>query len=150
MCLAQGPQRSDAGEARTRGPSISSQALYHWATALPTLQFVNISWQKSHGANHAHTLTKMISEDVGFDNYNRTHEECSPFITLYLSSKAIDCVISEPWYKGTILLRNYRKITTSWSFSNNSFVNCHGKKNIEVCYKETTLYKVWIGWSYKT
>ena len=35
MCLAQGPQRSDAGEARTRSPSVSSQALYHWATALP-------------------------------------------------------------------------------------------------------------------
>ena len=36
MCLAQGPQRSDAGEARTRGPSVvSSQAFYHWATALP-------------------------------------------------------------------------------------------------------------------
>ena len=35
MCLAQGPQRSDAGETRTRGPSVSSQALYHWATALP-------------------------------------------------------------------------------------------------------------------
>ena len=32
MCLAQAPQRSDAGEARTRGPSVSSQALY---TALP-------------------------------------------------------------------------------------------------------------------
>ena len=27
MFLAQGPQRSDAGEARTRGPSVSSQAL---------------------------------------------------------------------------------------------------------------------------
>ena len=38
MCLAQGPQRSDAGEARTRGPSVSSQALYHWATALHYLQ----------------------------------------------------------------------------------------------------------------
>ena len=35
MCLAQGPQRSDADEARTRGLSVSSQALYHWATALP-------------------------------------------------------------------------------------------------------------------
>ena len=35
MCLAQGPQRSDAGEAQTRSPSVSSQALYHWATALP-------------------------------------------------------------------------------------------------------------------
>ena len=35
MCLAQGPQRSDACEAQTRGSSVSSQALYHWATALP-------------------------------------------------------------------------------------------------------------------
>ena len=35
MCLAQGPQRSDAGEAGTRGHSVSSQALYHRATALP-------------------------------------------------------------------------------------------------------------------
>ena len=26
---------SDVGEARTHGPSVSSQALYHWATALP-------------------------------------------------------------------------------------------------------------------
>ena len=26
MCHAQGPQRSDAGEARTRGLSVSSQA----------------------------------------------------------------------------------------------------------------------------
>ena len=31
MCLALGPQRSDAGEARTRDPSVSSQALYHCA-----------------------------------------------------------------------------------------------------------------------
>ena len=30
-------QRSDAGEARTRGPSVSSQALYHWATVLPKI-----------------------------------------------------------------------------------------------------------------
>ena len=28
MCLAQGPQRSDAGEARTHDPSVSS--LYHF------------------------------------------------------------------------------------------------------------------------
>ena len=34
MCLAQRPQRSDAGETQTRGPSVSSQTLYHWATAL--------------------------------------------------------------------------------------------------------------------
>ena len=41
MCLAQGPQRSDAGETRTRYPSVSSQALYHWATALPGFEWVN-------------------------------------------------------------------------------------------------------------
>ena len=35
MCLAEGPQHSDAGEALTRGLSVSSQALYHQATALP-------------------------------------------------------------------------------------------------------------------
>ena len=34
MCLAQRPQHSDAGEAGTCGPSVSSQALYHLATAL--------------------------------------------------------------------------------------------------------------------
>ena len=35
MCLAQEPQRSDAGEARTRGLLVLSQALYHCATAFP-------------------------------------------------------------------------------------------------------------------
>ena len=34
MCLAQGPQRSDPGEARTRGLLVSSQALYHCAPIL--------------------------------------------------------------------------------------------------------------------
>ena len=37
MCLAKGPQRSDACEAQTRGLSVSIQALFHLATALPTL-----------------------------------------------------------------------------------------------------------------
>ena len=42
MCLAQGPQRSDAGKARTRGPSVSSRALYYWwATALSNLSACN-------------------------------------------------------------------------------------------------------------
>ena len=31
MCLAQGPQCSDASEARTHGLSVSNQALYHCA-----------------------------------------------------------------------------------------------------------------------
>ena len=48
MCLAQGPQRSDAGEARTRYPSVSSQALYHWATALPQNRMNNTFEAKSY------------------------------------------------------------------------------------------------------
>ena len=35
-------QHSDACEAPTHGPSVSSQALYHWATALPYKRFFNI------------------------------------------------------------------------------------------------------------
>ena len=38
MCLTQGPQRSDTGEAQTRGLSVWSQALYNWATALLTAE----------------------------------------------------------------------------------------------------------------
>ena len=45
MCLAQGPQRSNAGEARTHGPSVSSQALYHWATALPQEELSRHNWK---------------------------------------------------------------------------------------------------------
>ena len=47
MRLAQGPQRSDAGEARTRGPSVSSQALYmyHWATAPCSLKLSDTELQ---------------------------------------------------------------------------------------------------------
>ena len=48
MCLAQGQQHSDAGEARTCGPSVLSQALNHWATALPELVVANTlaKWKK--------------------------------------------------------------------------------------------------------
>ena len=55
MCLAQGPQRSDAGEARTRCPLVPSQALYHWATALPSSIEV--------GVKHV----QQISQLYGFD-----------------------------------------------------------------------------------
>ena len=41
MCLAQGPQHSDTGEALTRGPSVSSQALHElpwfYQLAVPTV-----------------------------------------------------------------------------------------------------------------
>ena len=35
LCLAQGTQHGEAGEARTRSLLISSQKLYHLDTALP-------------------------------------------------------------------------------------------------------------------
>ena len=44
MCLAQGPQRSEAGEAGTQGPSVSRQALYHWATVLPSFDYDSLQW----------------------------------------------------------------------------------------------------------
>ena len=40
----------------------------------------------------------------------------------------MNCVINEMCYEGTILQRNYRKMTIKWSFSYNSFVKFHGKK----------------------
>ena len=42
MCIAQGPQGSDTSEAPTRDPLVSSQALYHWATALP-MKWLNLN-----------------------------------------------------------------------------------------------------------
>ena len=40
----------------------------------------------------------------------------------------MDSVISALCYKGTILQRNYMKMTISWSFSYNYFVKFHGKE----------------------
>ena len=41
----------------------------------------------------------------------------------------MDHVISEPYYKvGTILQKNYRKVTILWSFSYNSYVKFCGNK----------------------
>ena len=57
-----------------------------------------------------------------------TYVQYSPFIMLYLGSIGMDRVISDPCYKGTILQRNYRKMTIKWSFSYNSFVKFHGTK----------------------
>ena len=43
----------------------------------------------------------------------------------------MDLVISERCYKGIIFHRSYKKMTICmlWSFSCNSFVKFHGKKN---------------------
>ena len=50
-------------------------------------------------------------------------------------------VISESCYKRTILQRNYTKMTILWSFSYNSFVKIHGKKNWD--HNITALYPKW-------
>ena len=52
MFFAQGPQRSEAGEARTRGPPVSSQALYHWATVPPQLLFLKKSSDEYKNINY--------------------------------------------------------------------------------------------------
>ena len=59
MCLAQGPQRSDTGEARTRGTSVSSQALYHWATALP---LYNIALNKNEWTSMGENLSCRLAK----------------------------------------------------------------------------------------
>ena len=71
-------------------------------------------------------------------NSNKIHVFCvqySPFITLCLGSIRMGCVISDLCYKGTILQKNCRKMTRKmtilWSFSYQSFVKFHSKKNWE-------------------
>ena len=51
-----------------------------------------------------------------------------PLIRLGLGSIETDRLVSELCNTGTILQRNYRKMTISWPFSCNSFVKFHGKK----------------------
>ena len=70
MCLAQGPQRGDAGEARTRGPPVSSQALYHWAPfnaykLLPSLsERVIVDGHGCHTAIHFDVKAKENQDKV--------------------------------------------------------------------------------------
>ena len=66
--------------------------------------------------------------EVIHSNRLLTYLQCSFFITLCLVSIGMDCVISELYYKGTVLQRNSRKMTIAWSFSYNSFVKFHDKK----------------------
>ena len=57
----------------------------------------------------------------------------------------MDPAISEPCYKGTILQRNYRKMTMSFSY--NSFVKFHGKfflsHNMTMLYPKPCYIEVW-------
>ena len=89
--------------------------------------------------NEQETITKKWepSQVAYYISYNVLSiiVQSSPFLkTLCLGSIGMDPVISELCYKGTniflhkrtILQRNYRKMTISWSFSYNSFEKFHG------------------------
>ena len=63
----------------------------------------------SQGENDFFSFKSRLSE-------KRDNIQCSPFIKLCFGSTGMDCiirdcVISESCYKGTILQRNYRKMT---------------------------------------
>ena len=79
MCLVQGPQRSDTGEARTRGPSVSSQALYHWATALPIHPGHHMGkWQKYKKTSHtraAKRISALSQWPQGCNEQTRKHDK---------------------------------------------------------------------------
>ena len=55
--------------------------------------------------------------------YKKIH--CSPFIMLYLGSIGMEHVISESYYKRTILQRNYRKMTIVYHFTKELKENDH-------------------------
>ena len=107
MCLAQGPQRSDAGEARTHGPSVLSQALYHWATALPSRINVFCSrtttqWRRW-GSN---------PRPLGLLSSTLPLSHCAPYVDR--DEKAVWCCISPGWalfakIKTTFRDRKYKK-----------------------------------------
>ena len=63
MCLAQGPQRSDAGEARTGGPWVSSQALLPLSHCAPSIEvlFTGLPMCQAEGLLHVcSTVTSRV------------------------------------------------------------------------------------------
>ena len=68
------------------------------------------------------------------------NEVCHKGITMY-SDHIEECILC---YKGTILQRNYRKMTIVWSFSYNSYVKFYGKNigshDMTVLYPNMFLY----------
>ena len=79
MCLAQGPQRSDVGEARTRCPSVSSQALYHWATALPHVGLYLFAgyWLKYQSSSKSLTQETNIVSSINYYFKMPVSEHCA-------------------------------------------------------------------------
>ena len=93
MCLAQGPQRSDAGKAQTRGPSVSSQAIYHRATALPISYRDSLAWGNKSLSNGPGHMTKMAATPI----YGKKNFKNLPF----KNQKANDLGI---WYEALGML----------------------------------------------
>ena len=69
MCLAQGPQHSDAGVARVHGPSVKSQALYYLATALPALLTGGLKPYYSKGFNVMTLISDLLPNLIGNPQY---------------------------------------------------------------------------------
>ena len=79
-----------------------------------------------------------------------------PLYNAMFGSIGMGHVVLEMCYKGSILQKNFREMTITWSFSYNSFVQLHSLKkwrtrmtvlntNLcynEMCYKSTALYLV--------
>ena len=126
----------------------------------------------SHGVsrtpNHLglHCLLKYMSTGFQFKKGKELHVLGCQWISgksstveykamLWVHTIGMNCIISEPCYKGTLLQRKYRKMTISWSFSYNFFIKFRGKKiwepqtvsypnpcYIEVCCTEIAMYSL--------
>ena len=87
MCLAQGPQRSDDRKARTRGPSVTSQTLYHWATGLPHILVVSITlmtlfWNRAIRVGLATSIWYDTLMKNCFKDWSQSISHATPWIRL--------------------------------------------------------------------
>ena len=105
MGLAQGPQLSDAGEARTNGPPVSSQALYHWATALPEAK--NTYFMSGEATNEIYFFSLHQIKQM---SYSRQKFEFS--VLLYTILSVTDCL----HYMTSYLIEHYVIWMTMASF----------------------------------
>ena len=61
MSLAQGPQRSDAGEAQARSLSVSSQALYHCLASMSSVLVIIAAANSEGSVEYAHTCIRRLT-----------------------------------------------------------------------------------------
>ena len=81
-----------------------------------------------------HIASKVVSTLIRYLFAPKMAIHLSSFITLCLGSIGMYRVLSEPRYKGTVLLKNYRKVTITWSFSYDSMIKkIEGHKLILLC-----------------